>query len=86
MRPHIVALLLQDFLKTKSVKITQRKCQFKSVKAARPEGDAIVTDANVETKEDKHKPSWRRCVPCGTAATALLTRLNRRTPHRHSGG
>lgn len=85
MRPYIVALLLQDFLKVKLVKIMQRKHRFKSVKAARPE-DVIVTDANVETKEDKHKPSSRLCVPSGTAATALLTRLNRRIPHRHSGG
>lgn len=62
MRPCIVALLLQDFLKVKLVKINRRFLCIKSVKAARPE-DVIVTDANVETKEDKHKPSSRLCVP-----------------------
>lgn len=56
-------------------------CWFKLVKAAKPvEGDVILADANVETKEDKHKPFSRLWVTSGPAATVLLTLLMVESP------
>lgn len=52
-------------------------CWFKSIKAAKPvKEDVILADANVETKEDKHKPFSRLWVPSGPAATCVTNTYN----------